>query len=108
VRYRVDRRLRTAGGWVRPDISIARWRLAVFLDGCFWHGCPDHGTQPRTHGAWWREKIERNQRRDRRDTEALLADGWTVLRIWEHQRPEMAAQDVFRALLLQRQSMSDG
>jgi DNA mismatch endonuclease (patch repair protein) len=102
VRYRVNRRLRTTGGWVRPDISIERWRLAVFVDGCFWHGCAEHGTQPRANAPWWQEKIERNQRRDERDTEALLTAGWTVLRVWEHEPPAQAALRISSVLTARR------
>lgn len=68
-----------------PDILFPRVRLAVFVDGCFWHRCPDHGTLPKANGRWWRAKLEANQNRDRRNDEALRAAGWTVLRAWEHQ-----------------------
>lgn len=68
----------------RADIVFTRVRLAVFVDGCFWHACPEHGTTPRTRHAWWAEKLGRNVVRDR-DTDARLhATGWTVLRFWEH------------------------
>jgi len=68
---------------VRPDFVFRRERVAVFVDGCFWHGCPRHGTRPKQNGRFWREKIERNQARDRRVTRALRAQGWKVLRLWE-------------------------
>ena len=60
-------------------------KLAVFVDGCFWHGCPLHGTQPKSNAKFWREKIARNQARDRRVSRTLRARGWSVLRIWEHE-----------------------
>ena len=68
---------------VRPDFVFRRERVAVFVDGCFWHGCPRHGTRPKQNGRFWREKIERNQARDARVTRALRAQGWKVLRLWE-------------------------
>jgi DNA mismatch endonuclease (patch repair protein) len=79
------------------DIAFTRVRLAVYVDGCFWHGCPEHHVRPRANSEWWRWKIERNQARDR-DTDRLLGDaGWSVLRIWEHESPESAADAVQRA-----------
>lgn len=68
----------------RPDFVFPRLKLAVFVDGCFWHGCPTHGTQPRQNAKFWREKITRNRARDRRVGRELRARGWRVLRIWEH------------------------
>lgn len=70
---------------VRPDFVFAARRLAVFVDGCFWHGCPRHGAQPKGNAAFWRAKFRRNQARDRRDTRRLRREGWTVLRLWEHE-----------------------
>jgi DNA mismatch endonuclease (patch repair protein) len=70
---------------VRPDFVFAARRLAVFADGCFWHGCPQHGTRPRGNAAFWRAKFRRNQARDRRDTLRLRREGWQVLRLWEHE-----------------------
>lgn len=66
------------------DIAFTRARVAVFVDGCFWHGCPLHGTQAKTNAEWWRDKIDRNRRRDADTDEHLTALGWTVIRIWEH------------------------
>ena len=67
------------------DIAFTRLRLAVFCDGCFWHGCPQHATQPKTNVEWWKQKLSTNVSRDR-DTDArLLESGWSVLRIWEHE-----------------------
>jgi DNA mismatch endonuclease (patch repair protein) len=69
------------------DIAFTRARLAVFIDGCFWHGCPLHATSPKANAAWWAEKIATNQARDA-DVIAQLEDmGWTVLRFWEHEPP---------------------
>lgn len=86
------RRQRAVGGVVagdrfrvRPDFVFPSRRLAVFVDGCFWHGCPLHGTRPRGNAAFWRAKFRRNQARDRRDTRRLRRAGWRVLRLWEHE-----------------------
>lgn len=68
---------------VRPDFVFRTQRVAVFVDGCFWHGCPTHGTRPRQHRKFWDEKIARNRQRDRLVTRALRQSGWTVLRLWE-------------------------
>ena len=70
---------------VRPDFVFRQMRLAVFVDGCFWHGCPKHGTQPKGNAAFWRKKIANNQTRDRLVTKTLRQTGWRVLRIWEHE-----------------------
>ena len=70
---------------LRPDFVFAGRRLAVFVDGCFWHGCPLHATQPKQNAKFWREKIARNQARDRLVTRRLRARGWRVARFWEHE-----------------------
>jgi len=69
---------------VKPDFVFRKARLAVFVDGCFWHGCPKHATWPAHRAAWWRRKIEGNKTRDRVVNRALRRAGWRVLRIWEH------------------------
>lgn len=95
-RYRIDYPL--PGTRRRADIVFIRARIAVFVDGCFWHGCPTHGTWPKTNSAWWREKIEANRSRDR-DTDRKLRDsGWKVLRFWEHVDPVAAADRVASTL----------
>ena len=74
------------------DIAFPRARLAVFVDGCFWHGCPTHVTWPKTNPEWWATKIENNRQRDA-DTNALLAaTGWTPLRLWEHEAHRSATR----------------
>jgi len=70
---------------VRPDFVFPKLRLAVFVDGCFWHGCPRHATQPKGNAAFWRKKFARNIARDRLVTRTLRANGWRVLRLWEHE-----------------------
>jgi DNA mismatch endonuclease (patch repair protein) len=84
-RFRKDYRIRTWNEmWVRPDIAFTRRRVAVFVDGCFWHGCPEHGRRPSHNEDYWIPKLENNQIRDQAQTAALEEMGWTVLRIWEH------------------------
>jgi DNA mismatch endonuclease (patch repair protein) len=79
LRYRVHPAI--AG---RPDIVFAGARVAVFIDGCFWHGCALHGVKPKSNREFWRTKFRKNQSRDRKVTRLLEADGWAVLRYWEH------------------------
>ena len=67
-----------------PDIRFSVARVAVFVDGCFWHGCPEHGSQPKTNTAFWAAKITRNRQRDAAVDAALEGLGWSVARVWEH------------------------
>lgn len=69
----------------KPDFVFQKLRLAVFVDGCFWHGCPQHGTKPKNNGAFWRRKLAANRTRDQLVTRTLRSGGWFVLRIWEHE-----------------------
>ena len=86
----------------RADVVFTRARLAVFVDGCFWHRCPQHGTSPRSNADWWRDKLDRNVQRDR-DTDRVLSDaGWQVLRVWEHEPADFAAEQVHAAWSLLR------
>jgi DNA mismatch endonuclease, patch repair protein len=91
-RFRVDYPL--PGLRRRADIAFPRTRLAVMVDGCFWHGCPEHGTWPKENAAWWREKIEGNIARDRDTDTKLDAAGWIVVRAWEHEDPAEVARRV--------------
>jgi len=68
----------------KPDFVFRAARVTVFVDGCFWHGCPIHGTKPRTNAAFWRRKIARNKERDREVFRFLKKKGWRVVRVWEH------------------------
>ncbi|MFC7360956.1 very short patch repair endonuclease [Nocardioides astragali] len=98
LRYRVDAALPIKGVRRRADILFTKRRVAVFVDGCYWHACPTHGTEPKSNGAWWAEKLEANVLRDR-DTDRRLAElGWEVVRIWEHEDPEQAAKRVEAAV----------
>lgn len=96
LRYRVDAKL--PGTRRRADVAFIRAKVAVFVDGCFWHGCPKHGTWPKTNADWWRQKIIGNQQRDRDTDHMLSAQGWTVLRFWEHTDPFAAARRVAQVL----------
>ncbi|MBK3577786.1 very short patch repair endonuclease [Streptomyces sp. MBT65] len=78
----------------RIDVAFTGARVAVLIDGCFWHGCPVHATQPKANAEWWRNKLDRNMARDRETTAHLVAQGWTVLRFWEHEDPDSVAAQV--------------
>jgi len=97
-RFRKDLPLELPSGRVRPDIVFTRRRLAVFIDGCFWHRCPVHGTSPRANDWYWGPKLDRNVERDRRADESLRTTGWLVLRIWEHEEPQAAVNRIVEAL----------
>ena len=83
-----------------PDIVMVRPRLAVFVDGCFWHNCPDHCTLPKNNRDWWEAKFEGNRERDRRKDAELIALGWTPHHVWEHEDPDVAAERI--AVLVRR------
>lgn len=78
----------------RADLVFPRLKVAVYVDGCFWHSCPIHATLPKTNTDWWREKLAGNRRRDRITDAQLHAAGWRTVRIWEHVPPEDAADHV--------------
>jgi DNA mismatch endonuclease (patch repair protein) len=80
------------------DIAFTRAKVAVFIDGCFWHGCPDHGQVPTANNAWWIAKLDRNRERDVATAAHLAALGWTVLRLWEHTEPSRALDEVTAVL----------
>nr|WP_238526501.1 very short patch repair endonuclease [Gordonia neofelifaecis] len=97
LRYFVDR-APIKGVRRRADVVFPRKKIAVFVDGCFWHGCPEHFTVAKTNAEYWAAKVEANRARDR-DTDRLLIDaGWTVLRVWEHEDVEGAADRIVRAI----------
>jgi DNA mismatch endonuclease (patch repair protein) len=98
LRFRVDLPIVISGRRpLRPDIVFTRAKLAIFIDGCFWHGCPAHGRRPKIqNGKYWGSKIARNIERDQEQAEALAGAGWTVLRFWEHDQPEAAAAEIKR------------
>jgi len=94
LRFRKDFLVRMGGTWTRPDIAFTRARVAVFVDGCFWHSCPEHGTVPRTNVEYWVPKLQANVARDRRNTAFLHDEGWAVVRLWEHEDPVGAAERI--------------
>ncbi|MFF0072292.1 very short patch repair endonuclease [Streptomyces sp. NPDC005494] len=96
-RYRLNERV-PAMSRRTIDIAFTRVKVAVFLDGCFWHGCPEHATQPKVNAGWWRQKLDRNMARDLETTEHLHAAGWTVLRFWEHESAAKVALQVAQAV----------
>jgi DNA mismatch endonuclease, patch repair protein len=97
LRYRIDvpplPGLRT-----RADVLFRSARIAIYIDGCFWHSCPEHGVLPRNNRDWWQQKLSATQARDLATNTALQAAGWTVLRFWEHANMEDAAEVVVLAL----------
>ena len=99
LRFRKDLPLRVPGRVVRPDVVFTRARLAVFIDGCFWHRCPEHGNVPTANGDYWRPKLERNIARDRAVDAALSEAGWRVLRAWEHEPPSEVADRILAVLV---------
>jgi DNA mismatch endonuclease (patch repair protein) len=101
LRFRVNRRpeadLRTTA-----DVVFGPARVAVYVDGCFWHACPEHGNLPRANREWWRAKLQGTTERDRRNDEALRARDWEVIRVWEHQDPEEVADRIYGMLAASR------
>jgi DNA mismatch endonuclease (patch repair protein) len=93
LRFRVDRRVAPEVR-AKADIVFPTERIAIFVDGCFWHVCPEHATWPRANRRWWREKLERNVQRDRETDARLRQLGWTVIRVWEHEEPDHAAERI--------------
>ena len=81
LRFRVDRKIEG----IRADVVFPTERIALFIDGCFWHSCPLHATKPKSNAGYWLPKLEENRTRDVRQTERLIAQGWTVIRLWEHE-----------------------
>ncbi len=97
LRYRVDR-APLPGMRRRADVVFSRARVAVYVDGCFWHRCPEHATHPRNNAQWWADKLAANVARDRDTDRRLTEAGWTVVRIWEHEDPAGAAEKVAAAV----------
>lgn len=96
ARYRVD--FPPLGGRRRADIVFTKKRIAVFIDGCFWHGCPVHATLPTRNSEYWVPKLQRNVERDREMDELLRESGWMVLRFWEHEVPDEVASTILSVL----------
>lgn len=98
LRFRKDHRLDLDGARVRPDVVFTRSRVAVFVDGCFWHGCPIHFVAPKSNGWYWEPKLRRNRERDELAVRVLTTAGWRVVRIWEHVGIVEAVDAVLAAL----------
>jgi DNA mismatch endonuclease (patch repair protein) len=97
LRYRVDKSP-VRGVRRRADVVFGSARVAVFVDGCFWHGCPVHGTWPKRNADFWRDKIETNRRRDADTDHRLGEEGWVSIRVWEHEDPVEAAESIAAAV----------
>jgi len=97
LRYRIQRRPVPAVPR-RADVVFPREKVAIYVDGCFWHGCPEHGTVPSANTWYWPEKIRRNRRRDRDTDRRLREADWKVVRVWEHEDPVSVALSVQRML----------
>jgi len=101
LRFRIHQKL-LDGVRRKADVVFASARIAVLVDGCFWHGCPQHATWPKENADFWRDKIETNRRRDA-DTDRRLAEaGWLVIRVWEHEEPAAAAARIAEAVRTRR------
>jgi DNA mismatch endonuclease, patch repair protein len=98
LRFRKDFRLSDVASRPRPDIVFPRAKVAIFVDGCFWHCCPEHGRPPASNTDYWTPKLERNVERDRTNNAALRGAGWNVVRIWEHVPLDEAVAIALRAL----------
>ena len=101
LRFFVDRTIN--GGRRRVDIVFQTERVAIYVDGCFWHSCPKHGSVPKRNTRWWLDKLAANRKRDQNTDATLRADGWTVLRFWEHDDPDEAAEQIYRVVTEIRQ-----
>jgi DNA mismatch endonuclease, patch repair protein len=97
-RFRKDYPIRIPGLRVRADIVFPRRRIAIFVDGCFWHRCPQHGREPRSNTDYWLPKLRRNVERDRRTDRLLRDGGWKVVRLWEHTAAAEAVEVIAQAL----------
>lgn len=101
-RFRKDLRLDLGTVKPRPDIVFTRWKVAVFIDGCFWHACPEHSAPPRNNTGYWGPKLDGNVARDRRYDAALEGAGWIVVRAWEHEETSVTVERIEAALIARR------
>lgn len=99
LRYRVEYEVLKKPRRI-ADIVFPGRKIAIFVDGCFWHGCPEHATWPKQNAEFWRQKIEANRQRDADTNERLQSLGWTVLRFWSHQSPTEAAKMVAQVVAM--------
>ncbi len=108
LRFRKDHLIRCGSLRVRPDVVFTRALVAVFVDGCFWHGCPAHQRVPNRNRDYWAPKLEANTARDKRVDAALAQVGWYVERIWEHEAPEAAAERIEGLVRRRAASLTSG
>jgi DNA mismatch endonuclease, patch repair protein len=106
LRFRCDHPIVATGRRVRVDVAFMALKIAVFVDGCFWHQCPEHGRMPRANRDYWLPKLNRNVERDREVDLALQGAGWTVIRLWEHLHVEDAAAAVIDAVQMTQDANS--
>lgn len=106
MRYRVDRSP-ILGLRRRADMVFSAVRVAVFIDGCFWHGCPEHGSKPKSNADRWEAKLARNRTRDKDTNQLLLDAGWLPIRVWEHEDPAAAAIRIAETVRNRRTSLQD-
>lgn len=102
LRFRKDHLVRSDGLRVRPDVVFTRWKVAVFIDGCFWHCCPEHHHTPKRNLDYWVPKLQANVARDLRVDAALVEAGWVVVRVWEHEDVDTAADRIALAVRKRR------
>lgn len=88
----------------RADIVFRSKKVAIFVDGCFWHGCPKHGTQAKANAEFWKNKIRLNQLRDEDTNKRLKKAGWKVIRVWEHENPEKASQKIYNIIMKRKEN----
>lgn len=103
LRYRVDR-APLQGLRRRADLVFPTERVCVFVDGCYWHGCPIHYVASKSNASYWSTKIQQNRDRDGETDNALISAGWLIVRAWEHEDPEAVADSVYAAVQLRRAS----
>lgn len=101
LRFRVDRQV-LAAGRRRADVVFGPSKVAVFVDGCYWHRCPQHGTLPKTNTQWWSDKLDRNVQRDRDTDQALAQANWLTIRVWEHEDMPRAALNILETVNARR------
>jgi DNA mismatch endonuclease (patch repair protein) len=106
ARFRVHKRI-IPGHTRTADVVFARIKVAVFVDGCFWHSCPRHNSLPKANRGWWKAKLAANVKRDRHSDLVLRRGGWRVIRVWEHEDVENAARRILKIARSRRSSMSN-
>jgi DNA mismatch endonuclease (patch repair protein) len=104
-RFRVDYPVRTAERTIRVDVAFPRQKVAILIDGCFWHGCPEHGTMPKHNRNYWEPKIAGNRERDQRQVKSLCGAGWQTLRFWTHEQPDAICDCIRGVLSVARQNL---